>query len=67
MSAPWNYGSLPLDGQVSRPLRPLVVAGPPGLKTRMDVIMKVSFPSSTQVSRYFTAFECAEEGKIVVL
>jgi ribonuclease BN (tRNA processing enzyme) len=43
-----------LDGQFSRRLRPLIVAGPPGLKTRMDVAMEVCFPGSTQVSRRFT-------------
>jgi ribonuclease BN (tRNA processing enzyme) len=43
-----------LDGQFSRRTRPLVVAGPPGLKARMDAAMEVSFPGSTQVTRRFT-------------
>src|SRR5919106_5855244 len=43
-----------LDGQFSRRTRPLVVAGPPGLKGRMDAAMEVCFPGSTQVTRRFT-------------
>jgi ribonuclease BN (tRNA processing enzyme) len=43
-----------LDGQFNRRLRPLIVAGPPGLKARMDAAMEVCFPGSTQVSRRFT-------------
>ncbi|MDQ3828063.1 MAG: MBL fold metallo-hydrolase [Candidatus Tectomicrobia bacterium] len=43
-----------LDGQFSRRTRPLVVAGPPGLKARMDAAMEVYFPGSTQVTRRFT-------------
>lgn len=43
-----------LDGQFSRRTRPLVVAGPPGLKDRMAAAMEVCFPGSTQVTRRFT-------------
>lgn len=43
-----------LDGQFSRRTRPLVVAGPPGLKARMDAAMEVCFPGSTKVTRRFT-------------
>jgi ribonuclease BN (tRNA processing enzyme) len=43
-----------LDGQFSRRTRPLVVAGPPGLKDRIDTAMEVCFPGSTQVTRRFT-------------
>jgi ribonuclease BN (tRNA processing enzyme) len=42
-----------LDGQFSRRTRPLVVAGPPGLKARMDAAMEVCFPGSTKVTRRF--------------
>ncbi|HSF31464.1 MAG TPA: MBL fold metallo-hydrolase [Candidatus Tectomicrobia bacterium] len=42
-----------LDGQFNRRLRPLIVAGPPGLKARMDAAMEVFFPGSTQVIRRF--------------
>jgi hypothetical protein len=43
-----------LDGQFSRRTRPLVVAGPPRLKARMDTAMEVCFPGSTRVTRRFT-------------
>jgi ribonuclease BN (tRNA processing enzyme) len=43
-----------LDGQFNRRTRPLVVAGPPGLKDRIEVAMEVGFPGSTQVTRRFT-------------
>jgi ribonuclease BN (tRNA processing enzyme) len=43
-----------LDGQFSRRTRSLVVAGPPGLKDRIEAAMEVNFPGSTQVTRRFT-------------
>ena len=43
-----------LDGQFSRRTRPLVVAGPSGLKDRIETAMEVGFPGSTQVTRRFT-------------
>jgi ribonuclease BN (tRNA processing enzyme) len=52
-----HFGGVPfliLDGQFSRRTRPLIVAGPPGLKARMDATMEVCFPGSTQVTRRFT-------------
>jgi ribonuclease BN (tRNA processing enzyme) len=52
-----HFGGVPfliLDGQFSRRTRPLVVAGPPGLKARMDAAMEVCFPGSTQVTRRFS-------------
>src|SRR5712692_4331632 len=52
-----HFGGLPfliLDGQFSRRARPLVVAGPPGVKRRVDAAMEVFFPGSTAVSRRFT-------------
>jgi ribonuclease BN (tRNA processing enzyme) len=51
-----HFGGVPfliLDGQFSRRTRPLVVAGPPGLQTRMADAMEVCFPGSTQVARRF--------------
>jgi ribonuclease BN (tRNA processing enzyme) len=45
---------LMLDGQFNRRTRPLVVAGPPGLKDRMDAAMEVCFPGSTQVTHRFS-------------
>ena len=43
-----------LDGQFSRRTRPLVVAGPSGLKDRIETAMEVGFPGSTQVTHRFT-------------
>jgi ribonuclease BN (tRNA processing enzyme) len=43
-----------LDGQFSRRTRPLVIAGPPGLKDRIDAAMELGFPGSTHVTRRFT-------------
>ena len=51
-----HFGGLPfliLDGQFSRRTRPLVVAGPPGVKIRVDAAMEVLFPGSTRVTRRF--------------
>ncbi len=51
-----HYGGLPfmiLDGQFSRRTLPLVVAGPPGTKTRVENAMEVFFPNSTRVTRKF--------------
>jgi ribonuclease BN (tRNA processing enzyme) len=52
-----HFGGLPflvLDGQFSRRTRPLVVAGPPGVRQRVDAAMEVLFPGSTAVTRRFT-------------
>jgi ribonuclease BN (tRNA processing enzyme) len=52
-----HFGGVPfliLDGQFSRRTRPLVVAGPPGLKDRVAAAMEVGFPGSTRVTRRFT-------------
>jgi ribonuclease BN (tRNA processing enzyme) len=52
-----HFGGLPfmiLDGQFSRRTRPLVVAGPPGVRRRVEDAMEVFFPGSTRVSRRFT-------------
>jgi ribonuclease BN (tRNA processing enzyme) len=51
-----HFGGLPffvLDGQFSRRERPLVVAGPPGLRERVERAMEVFFPGSTAVERRF--------------
>jgi len=55
-----HFGGLPfliLDGQFSRRVRPLAVAGPPGVRERVEAAMEVFFPGSTRVARRFeTAF-----------
>ena len=51
-----HFGGLPfmvLDGQFSRRTRPLVVAGPPGTRTRVEAAMEVLFPGSSRVERRF--------------
>jgi ribonuclease BN (tRNA processing enzyme) len=51
-----HFGGLPfliLDGQFSRRTRPLVVAGPPGVRLRVEAAMEVLFPGSTRVTRRF--------------
>jgi len=51
-----HFGGIPfflLDGQFSRRLRPLVVAGPPGLAERLTQAMEVFFPGSSRVERKF--------------
>lgn len=51
-----HFGGLPfliLDGQFSRRTRPLLVAGPPGIRARLAEAMETLFPGSTGVSRRF--------------
>ncbi len=51
-----HFGGLPfmvLDGQFSRRVRPLVVAGPPGTRARVEAAMEVLFPGSSRVERRF--------------
>ena len=51
-----HFGGIPfflLDAQFSRRLRPLVVAGPPGLTERLRQSMEVLFPGSSRVERKF--------------
>jgi len=63
-----HFGGLPfliLDGQFSRRTRPLVIAGPPGLRQRIEAAMEVFFPGSTRVSRRF-AVEFVELGERVM-
>lgn len=42
-----------LDGQFSRRLRPLLIAGPPGVRSRVETAMEVLFPGSASVPRKF--------------
>jgi ribonuclease BN (tRNA processing enzyme) len=53
-----HFGGLPffiLDAQlVSRRTRPLTIAGPRGLRTRLDALMEAMFPGSSQVERKFS-------------
>lgn len=51
-----HFGGVPflvLDGQFARRTTPLVVAGPPGLRERVERAMEVFFPGSTRVERRF--------------
>jgi ribonuclease BN (tRNA processing enzyme) len=52
-----HFGGLPffvLDGQFSRRTRPLTIAGPPGLRTRVEATMEALFPGSSTVARRFS-------------
>jgi ribonuclease BN (tRNA processing enzyme) len=51
-----HFGGLPfviLDGQFGRRTTPLRIAGPPGLRTRLEAAMETFFPGSTKVERKF--------------
>jgi ribonuclease BN (tRNA processing enzyme) len=51
-----HFGGLPfliLDGQFAHRTRPLHVAGPAGVRQRVQAAMEVLFPGSTQVRRRF--------------
>jgi ribonuclease BN (tRNA processing enzyme) len=51
-----HFGGIPflvLDQQFARRDRPLVLAGPPGLRNRVMQAMEVLFPGSSQVERRF--------------
>jgi len=51
-----HFGGLPffiLDAQFRRRTRPLIVAGPPGLETRIHEAMEIYFPGSAQVQQKF--------------
>jgi ribonuclease BN (tRNA processing enzyme) len=50
---------LVLHGQFNRRTRPLIVAGPPGVRERVEAAMEVLFPGSSTVSRRF-ALELVE-------
>jgi ribonuclease BN (tRNA processing enzyme) len=52
-----HFGGIPflvLDGQFSRRERPLFVAGPPGVQTRVEAAMEILFPGSSSVKQRFT-------------
>jgi ribonuclease BN (tRNA processing enzyme) len=52
-----HFGGIPffvLDGQFSRRARPLVVAGPPGLRRRLTETMEALFPGSSAAERRFS-------------
>lgn len=51
-----HFGGLPffvLDAQFGRRTRPLLVAGPPGVETRVHEAMEVLFPGSSQIKQKF--------------
>jgi ribonuclease BN (tRNA processing enzyme) len=51
-----HFGGVPfliLDAQFSRRARPLVIAGPPGVRARVEAAMEALFPGSTAVQRKF--------------
>jgi ribonuclease BN (tRNA processing enzyme) len=51
-----HFGGVPflvLDGQFSGRTAPLVVAGPPGVRARVEATMEVLFPGSSRVTRRF--------------
>ncbi|MBI4634786.1 MAG: MBL fold metallo-hydrolase [Candidatus Rokubacteria bacterium] len=60
-----HFGGVPflvLDGQFSRRTQPLLVAGPPGVRARVEAAMEILFPGSSSVARRFpTEFRELEE------
>jgi ribonuclease BN (tRNA processing enzyme) len=51
-----HFGGVPfliLDGQFSRRDRPLIIAGPPGVRARVEAAMEVLFPGSSRVAQRF--------------
>jgi ribonuclease BN (tRNA processing enzyme) len=57
-----HFGGLPfviLDGQFGRRTTPLRIAGPPGIRARLEAAMEIFFPGSTKVERKF-ALEVTE-------
>jgi ribonuclease BN (tRNA processing enzyme) len=61
-----HFGGVPLlilDGQFSRRTRPLVIAGPPSVRRRIEATMEAFFPGSTSITRRFsTDFVELQEG-----
>lgn len=52
-----HFGGLPfliVDGQFNRRTRPLVIAGPPGVRARVEGAMEVFLPGSASIARRFT-------------
>lgn len=62
-----HFGGIPfmiLDGQFSRRERPLIVAGPPTVRERVEVSMEAFFPGSSKAARRFSVnFVELEDGK----
>jgi len=57
-----------LDGQFCRRTAALMIAGPPGLRKRIDAAMEVMFPGSTKIARLFPVeFVELEEGRAQVV
>jgi len=51
-----HFGGVPfliLDAQFARRTQPLLVSGPPGVRSRVEAAMEVLFPGSTSVQRKF--------------
>jgi ribonuclease BN (tRNA processing enzyme) len=51
-----HFGGVPfliLDAQFTRRARPLLIAGPPGVRARVETTMEALFPGSTGVPRKF--------------
>src|SRR5262249_52086396 len=66
-----HLGGLPflvLDGQFSRRTRPLTVAGPPGVRARVETAMETLFPGSSTVARRFAVefLELSERAETAV-
>lgn len=62
-----HFGALPfliLDGQFRRRVATLTVAGPPGIRARIDAAMEVFFPGSSRVPRRFAVEYVELEGGI---
>jgi len=52
-----HFGGVPfliLDAQFSRRTRPLLIAGPPGVRDRVEAAMELFFPGSLAVQRKFS-------------
>jgi len=52
-----HFGGVPfliLDAQFSRRTRPLLIAGPPGVRARVEAAMEIFFPGSTSIQRKFS-------------
>lgn len=66
-----HFGGLPffvLDAQFSRRMRPLAIAGPPGVEARVRDAMEAFFPGSSSVQRKFAVeFTQLVEGRQTVL
>ncbi len=67
-----HFGGLPfliLDGQFSRRVSPLLIAGPPGTAGRLEQAMEVLFPGSAGVRRRFRVdvLELAADGSPAVV